>query len=186
MDDGCDVNSMDPALINRFLHIKIKPSIKDWIQGFARDNGISKLIMKFLYKNPTLLTTEDLSKIKENAFPTPRSWEMLSKHILDSSNIKSIRSFAYSIIGSTASDKLCNFIKDYKFDETPKHDPVYYSTLDPNEINQTINYMLKHEKDNKAIKAIENGINQDTANKIKVNLEKLKAKEDPKDVNIKS
>jgi hypothetical protein len=71
---------MPKALANRLLHIEIEDSFASWKQ-WAVQAGINSRVLGFLsFRNDRLFgfdaSTEDL------AFPTPRSWEMVSR-ILD-------------------------------------------------------------------------------------------------------
>ena len=67
---------MPKALANRLLHMEIDSSYESW-KPWAIANGIHSMVIGFLGFRPALFmgfdaTTDDL------AFPTPRSWEMVS------------------------------------------------------------------------------------------------------------
>lgn len=60
-------------LCNRFIHIELGlPNIEDWTE-WASINKIDRRIITFLNYKPSFLFKYD-PKIKEKAFPTPRSW----------------------------------------------------------------------------------------------------------------
>lgn len=60
-------------LCNRFIHFELGlPSIDDWTE-WASVNKVDRRIITFLNYKPSFLFKYD-SKIKEKAFPTPRSW----------------------------------------------------------------------------------------------------------------
>jgi hypothetical protein len=68
-------NSMDPALMDRFIHGTIEPDTKAWIK-WARPNQLAPVVIDFLAEHPDRLhyTAKDA---KSSA--TPRSWASLAK-----------------------------------------------------------------------------------------------------------
>ncbi len=75
---------MPKALANRLLHIEIEGSFESW-RNWAVKSGINENVLGFLsYRSDRLFgfdaTSEDL------AFPTPRSWEMVSRILNDVQN----------------------------------------------------------------------------------------------------
>ena len=65
---------------NRFCHVVLNiPSIEEWTI-WASENGVDSRIVAFLNFKPSLLFRFDPEN-KEQAFPTPRSWEFASKMI---------------------------------------------------------------------------------------------------------
>lgn len=74
------VNELDPALLDRFLHIQFKPDPSEWI-GWGKETGrirgdVSVLIARY----PHLLGGKD-QDLPLEVLPSPRSWEMLSRMI---------------------------------------------------------------------------------------------------------
>lgn len=72
------VNELDPALLDRFLHIHFRPETSEWL-GWGKDSGrirveISNLISRY----PHLLGHQS-ADIPLEILPSPRSWEMLSR-----------------------------------------------------------------------------------------------------------
>lgn len=79
-EDGTDVEEFDSALNGRLIHMKHSLSVKEWMDGYAKDN-IHPVIVdyleaypEFLYKDPT----EDGPK----AYASPRTWTFLSDYIV--------------------------------------------------------------------------------------------------------
>ena len=104
---------MPRALANRLMHIEIVPDFESWNE-WAVSNGINDKVIGFLsfkqdYLNESNITNDDL------AFPTPRTWEMVS-NILN--NISSDMDFAYSLIcglvGSGVASEFKAWCKIYK------------------------------------------------------------------------
>lgn len=79
--DGGNQYAYPPALANRFIHVELgSPDGKDWVQNWARDNGIHPLICAFIQARPHMLY-EDTGKTENRRYSwsSPRSWEMASK-----------------------------------------------------------------------------------------------------------
>ncbi len=66
---------MPKALANRLLHLDVCVDNSAW-QRWAANKGINHIVTGFLAFNPTCLA-EDINESESNAFPTPRSWEMV-------------------------------------------------------------------------------------------------------------
>ena len=75
--DRAAVHDMPTPVKNRFAHYTLEANIDDWV-AWAVNNDIDESIISFLRYRPGLLSQVDS---KENAFPTPRSWEMLNKKL---------------------------------------------------------------------------------------------------------
>jgi len=72
------VFKMPPALANRFIHVELEPDLDDWV-GWALNAGIEDEVIAFLRFRPELLFKFDPTRFNEKAFPTPRTWEKVSK-----------------------------------------------------------------------------------------------------------
>ena len=83
--DGGGVTRMPSALANRFTHINVEPDLGDWCV-WAAQHDISPMVIAFLRFRPNLLHVFDKN---EHAYPTPRSWEFVSR-IVKSGPQKSI------------------------------------------------------------------------------------------------
>ena len=68
--------SMPRPLRNRFVHLELEPDFEDWSR-WAVKAGIRPEILAFLRFKPALLHDADATS-DQNAWPTPRSWEMAS------------------------------------------------------------------------------------------------------------
>jgi len=66
------------ALNNRLTHVTVEPDIADWA-SWALENNIHKDIIAFLMARPSLLSCMPTHQ-DENAYPTPRTWEMASRY----------------------------------------------------------------------------------------------------------
>jgi len=74
-DGFYQVDELDPALLDRFLHFKLHVNADSWIE-WATQHKIHKSIISYISNNRDKLYVKD-----ENAsiFPTPRSWAKLSE-----------------------------------------------------------------------------------------------------------
>ncbi len=72
------VNELDPALLDRFLHIQFRPETAEWL-GWGKDTGrIREEVSGLIARYPHLLGNSG-EEIPLSILPSPRSWEMLSR-----------------------------------------------------------------------------------------------------------
>lgn len=94
-DGYYQVDELDPALLDRFLHFRLHVNADSWIE-WATANNIHKTIIAYISNSKDKLYVKD-----ENApiFPTPRSWAKLSE-LLKSYEDKNIDNHAllYNLI----------------------------------------------------------------------------------------
>lgn len=77
-EDRAGANRLITPLLNRFIHLDLEVSAEDW-QAWALTSGVIKNeVRSFIRWKPALLHSFD-PKSNEKAFPTPRSWEFVSK-----------------------------------------------------------------------------------------------------------
>lgn len=77
--DRAGTNRLATPLLNRFTHVEVTVDFDAW-KAWAIQVGIHPLIVGFLSQRPALLDQfETALKAGAQAFPTPRSWEFLSR-----------------------------------------------------------------------------------------------------------
>ena len=76
-EDRAAVHEMPTPAKNRFAHYVLEPSIDDWA-AWAANNDVDESVIAFLRYRPALLSAMDAT---QNAFPTPRTWSMVSKKL---------------------------------------------------------------------------------------------------------
>jgi hypothetical protein len=83
-DGYYQVDELDPALLDRFLHFKLHVNADSWIE-WASSNNVHKTIIAYISNSKDKLYVKD-----ENAsiFPTPRSWAKLSELLFSYENKK--------------------------------------------------------------------------------------------------
>jgi hypothetical protein len=77
-EDGTTVEEFDTALWNRLISVKHDLTIKEWEDGFAKNN-VYELILKFINSHPDHFYKMPSENFK--AYATPRSWTFLSNRL---------------------------------------------------------------------------------------------------------
>jgi hypothetical protein len=106
-EDGTDVEELDAALNNRLIHIGHTLGVKEWIDNFAEEN-CHPLIVSYIRAYPEKLYQAPDENTK--AYPTPRSWTMLSEFIIKNYGFETpsveflpiLRKVAIGYIGNTS------------------------------------------------------------------------------------
>lgn len=109
-EDGAQVNSMPSPLANRLIHMEVAASIDDW-----KDWAIGKIderVIAFLSFRSELLAT--LPKKEEKAFPTPRSWEFVSRTLAIYPDMDEAEDIIEGTVGKGATKEFLAYISIYK------------------------------------------------------------------------
>lgn len=113
---------MPKALANRLMHIEIETSYKAWREWAVR-KGINEKITAFLAFKPDYLMKFDPSA-DDLAFPTPRTWEMVSSILNDiDDNIEDMFVMIAGIIGTGAAVELRTWSRI--FDKLPDIEAIF-------------------------------------------------------------
>jgi len=111
--DRAVTTRMPTPLRNRFVHLEFDVDLQDWSE-WAIQAGIRPGVIAFLRFRPELLTQPDKDA---PAFPSPRSWEFVSR-ILDSLDSQSNPSIEHEIIagavGTAAATELSGFLRMFR------------------------------------------------------------------------
>lgn len=104
---------MPKALANRLLHMEIDSSYESW-KPWAIENGIHSMVIGFLGFRPALFMGFDAAT-DDLAFPTPRSWEMVS-NVLNSisDNVGQVYSLIAGLVGTGAAVEFRTWAKIYR------------------------------------------------------------------------
>lgn len=73
--DQAIVKPMSSALMNRLLHVELKPTARDWLD-WAYAQGIHEWVIRYIETRPDHLAVPPPKT--EETFSTPRSWHILS------------------------------------------------------------------------------------------------------------
>ncbi|MBQ3037092.1 MAG: hypothetical protein IJD31_09220, partial [Lachnospiraceae bacterium] len=100
-------------LANRLCHIEIVGDSNSW-HDWAISAGVNRIVLGFLDYNPSMLMQFDTAS-DDLAFPTPRSWEMVS-NILNqiSENISEVYPLIRGCIGDGAAYELRSWSEVYR------------------------------------------------------------------------
>ena len=127
---------MPKALANRLCHIEIKDDVDSW-HKWAVNSGIHRIVTGFIDYNPSALMGFS-AEAEDNAFPTPRAWEMVSNiFTYVSEDISEVFPLVMGCIGSDAAYALRAWCEIYKnipdvkriFDGTEESVPKRAETL---------------------------------------------------------
>jgi MoxR-like ATPase len=73
--DQAIVKPMSSALMNRLLHVELRPSVREWLD-WAYSAGIHEWVIQYLETRPDHLSVAPPKT--EETFSTPRAWHILS------------------------------------------------------------------------------------------------------------
>lgn len=105
--------NMPKALANRLCHFEIKGDSGTW-HDWAVEHGIHEYVVGYLEYNSVALMRFDTSGINL-AFPTPRSWEMVSNILnMVSDNIEDVYPMIIGCIGHNAAGNFRTWIELYQ------------------------------------------------------------------------
>lgn len=117
---------MPTPLRNRFVHLEFEVDVQEWSE-WAIQAGIRPEVIAFLRFRPELLSAFDRDA---NAFPSPRSWEFVSR-ILDSIGPQSGPSIEHEVIagavGTGAATEFSGFLRMFR--ELPNIDAILLNPL---------------------------------------------------------
>lgn len=121
-------HAMPRPLRNRFVHLTLEPDLQEWFQ-WALTAGIRSEVIAFLRFKPALFH-DPAQPADANAWPTPRSWEMVSRILCGQATIRR-QSFTTSeteaamfegAIGVGAAAELSGFLRLFR--ELPSIDEI--------------------------------------------------------------
>lgn len=117
-EDRCFGDRLSPAMINRVVVIRLKPSLEDWVE-WAFDADIDPILTAYVRFNPASLLDFDPTKWDgETNFASPRSWEALNK-VMQTSSFKKLprdlrRILICGTIGTAAGNEFCGYLEVYE------------------------------------------------------------------------
>jgi len=98
---------MSSALANRFVHLHLEPDLGDW-REWAIARKVDPMVVSFLAVRPQLLAGDPGEAA---AYPTPRSWEMLSDVIGAFGGYRNCADLIAGIVGDAAAIEFSSFAK---------------------------------------------------------------------------
>ncbi|WDP92753.1 MAG: AAA family ATPase [Desulfobacter sp.] len=99
---------MPSALANRFVHIDFEVDADQWL-GWAAGAGIAPEVTAFIRFRPGLLHDFD-PKTDTKAFPSPRSWEFVSRLMAGRPETEILKALVAGAVGPGAGAEFCGFL----------------------------------------------------------------------------
>ncbi len=152
---------MPRALANRLCHLEIESNIESW-KSWAIRAGVSPKVTGFLsFRGDMLIENESLSD--NLAFPTPRSWEMVSNLLkLNGDSVEGLYPMLAGCIGGGVAHEFISWCR--VFSSLPKIEDIFAGKRSPMPkstdalyalVSSMTVYAREHKDD---LKAIENSI----------------------------
>ena len=119
--DRAQTSRMPTPLRNRFVHIDFEVDLQAWCE-WAIDSGIRPEVIAFLRFRPELLSAFSTASKDDNAFPSPRSWEFVSR-ILEATPPAEIEHEMFAgAVGAGAATEFSAFLRTFR--ELPNIDAI--------------------------------------------------------------
>lgn len=113
-EDRAVASTMSSALANRFLHVEISPTTKDFLD-YAKSKGMHPAVISFIRSRPKLLFCQKDENL-QRGWPSPRSWERVSTIVKIAEQSGSKKSLQYSVpglVGMGAGTEFLAFYNDF-------------------------------------------------------------------------
>lgn len=109
--DNAIVKNMSSALINRMIHVELKPDVKQWL-NWAYENNVHEFVIGYIEMRPDHLYS--LPSKGQEVYTSPRSWHMLSDAIKEFGNEISedmLKVLAYGCLSSQHASMFSAYVK---------------------------------------------------------------------------
>lgn len=107
--DRAITHRMPSALANRFVHLDFEVDVDEWL-AWAQKNDIKAEVTAFVRFRPNLLHAFDPQK-EDKAFPTPRSWEFVSRIIKAYRGMLPDLELIAGVVGEGAAAEFCGYLR---------------------------------------------------------------------------
>jgi len=118
--DRAVATTMSSALANRFMHFELETDAESWY-SWAVSHNIHPAVIGYINWRPSHLFSMEKQNL-ERGWPSPRSWENVSKmcHICKDESI--LRKMVYGLVGNAVGVEFMEFFKlSSKFDDVLKY-----------------------------------------------------------------
>lgn len=110
--DRAVAHRMPSALANRFVHLEFDVDVEDWV-SWAFQASILPEIISFVRFRPGLLHSFD-PETDDKAFPSPRSWEFVSRLVGSGPEPSILKEMVAGAVGKAAAAEFAGFLKVWK------------------------------------------------------------------------
>jgi len=107
-EDNAIVTPLSSALSNRFAHFRLRVDTKSWVE-WGTDNGIDGRILGFISARGSEMLYDNNG---DDAFPSPRTWEMASK-VIGQVHSEQIRRVLTACVGAAAAAEFDSWLAIY-------------------------------------------------------------------------
>lgn len=107
--DRAIVHRMPSALANRFVHLDFTVDTEDWVSWALRSSIVSQVV-SFIRFRPGLLNAFN-PDADDKAFPSPRSWEFVSRLIQSGPEPAILNELIAGAVGNGAAAEFMGFLK---------------------------------------------------------------------------
>ena len=107
--DRAVTHRMPSALANRFVHLNFDVNQEEWLD-WAQESEIVPEVIAFIRFRPQLLHAFDPQK-DDKAFPTPRSWEFVSRIMHKQGKTLPDLELIAGVVGEGAAAEFCGFLR---------------------------------------------------------------------------
>lgn len=121
--DRAATNRIPSHIANRFIHVEIVPDLDDWI-AWALKNDIATEVMFFLKYRPDAMYEFDPTR-NEKAYPTLRSWHMVSDIVKTKPGKSIVRDLICGTVGEGRGSEFHGFLSI--FGKLPSPDAIVNS-----------------------------------------------------------
>lgn len=114
MQDNAITRQLPSALINRMVHVELRPSSRVWLE-WAAENGIHPYVYDYLCARPDHLWSQPPKT--EEPYSSPRSWHMLSDALYGcgaSVSEQQLSVLAYGALSSAHATQFLSFCKQIR------------------------------------------------------------------------
>lgn len=119
--DRAATNKMPSHLANRFTHINIEVDYEDW-RAWALASKINPMVIAFLGFRPALMHVFNPA---EKAFPSPRSWEFVSKIVSNGVDDETMIEVVSGTVGEAAAKEFVGFVRVFR--DLPDYEEIVKS-----------------------------------------------------------
>lgn len=89
----------DAAFLDRFCHIKLTPSVAEWVD-YASNSEYDSDIVDFIREQPEMLASKG-EDFELDIKPSARSWEFINRLITNKTPVNLLQELAIGIVGTT-------------------------------------------------------------------------------------
>lgn len=110
MGEDYQVNELDPALLSRFVQVRVRPSTAAWL-AHAREEGVHPSVIDFVRIQPLIFGTRESN---------PRAWTMASQYLTAAEELKADPLLiGKALAGIVGDDWSTAFMASYRMSEAP-------------------------------------------------------------------